>query len=118
MQGVRPDTHRKLLDDDLARSAIVYAAVTSISDGAAAPNAIVMPRVNTGPKASRFVLLASVCVVVAALYFAQAVLIPLALAMLLSFLLAPLVARLEKWRIKRVPAVLIVVIALFALITV
>src|SRR5205823_3621459 len=55
-----------------------------------------------------------VCVVVAALYFAQAVLIPLALAMLLSFLMAPLVARLERWRIRRVPAVLIVVIALFA----
>src|SRR5256885_13827278 len=67
-----------------------------------------MPRV-TGPKTSRFVLLASVCVVVAALYFAQAVLIPLALAMLLSFLMAPLVARLERWRIQRVPAGVIVV---------
>ena len=47
-----------------------------------------MPRSPTGPKSSRFLLLASVCVVVAALYFAQDVLIPLALAMLLEFLAA------------------------------
>src|SRR3989442_15566191 len=78
-----------------------------------------MPRsVNPGQKTSRFVLLASICVVVAALYFAQKVLIPLALAMLLSFLMAPLVARLEGWRIKRVPSVLIVVITLFGLVSV
>ena len=76
-----------------------------------------MPRnVSAAPKTSRSVLMASVCVVVAALYFAQDVLIPLALAMLLSFLLAPLVNRLERWKLGRVPSVLIVVIVLFALI--
>lgn len=74
-----------------------------------------MPRnVSAAPKTSRFVLLASICVVVSALYFAQEVLIPLALAMLLSFLLAPLVHRLEQWKLGRVPSVLIVVIVLFA----
>src|SRR5918992_4282951 len=60
-------------------------------------------------KGSRFVILASVCVVTAALYFAQEVLIPLALAVLITFLLAPLVTRLERWRLGRVPSVVIVV---------
>src|SRR3954463_10251334 len=59
---------------------------------------------------SKFVILASVCVVVAALYLAQEVLIPLALAVLIAFLLAPVVQRLEEIRIPRVPATLIVVL--------
>jgi predicted PurR-regulated permease PerM len=46
---------------------------------------------------------------VATLYFAREVLLPLALAILLSFLLAPLVKRLEKWGARRIPAVLVVV---------
>ena len=53
-------------------------------------------------KSSRFVVLASICIVVAALYFAQVVLIPLALAVLFCFLLAPLVTRLERWGLGRV----------------
>src|SRR3954470_15740859 len=62
-------------------------------------------------KGSRFIVLASVCVVVAALYFARDVLIPLALAVLICFLLAPLVRALERRGLKRIPAVIIVVIA-------
>ncbi len=61
-------------------------------------------------KGSKFIVLASVCVVVAALYFAREVLIPLALAVLITFLLTPAVRRLEKWRLGRVASVLIVVI--------
>jgi predicted PurR-regulated permease PerM len=73
-----------------------------------------MPRsAGTGtpsaPPFARFITLASVCVIIAALYFAQEVLIPLALAMLLSFLLTPLVQRLEGWRVPRVPSVIVVV---------
>src|SRR5688500_2040671 len=64
----------------------------------------------------RFVVLASVCIVVAALYFAQEVLSPLALAVVLCFLLAPLVTRLERWRIGRAPAVVIVVSAAAAVV--
>lgn len=71
---------------------------------------------NITPKGSRFVVLASMCIVVAALYFAQAVLIPLALAMLFCFLLAPVVVKLERWRVPRGPAVLLVVATVFALI--
>src|SRR4051812_6946947 len=67
-------------------------------------------------KSSRFVVLASVCVVVAALYFAREVLIPLALAILLTFLMAPLVSRLERLRLGRVPSVLIVVVVALALV--
>ncbi|MGV3533805.1 MAG: AI-2E family transporter [Chthoniobacteraceae bacterium] len=51
--------------------------------------------------------------VMALLYFAQDLLIPLALAALLTFLLAPLVSRLERW-LGRVLAVLVVVVMIFA----
>src|SRR3954470_14674554 len=61
-------------------------------------------------KGSRFVVLASVCVVVAALYFAREVLIPLALGVLLTFLLNPLVRRLEKLHLGRLASVLSVVL--------
>src|ERR1700678_3399424 len=54
-------------------------------------------------------------VVVAALYLARDILLPLALAILLSFLLAPLVKRLEKWGARRIPAVLVVVLLAFGL---
>jgi predicted PurR-regulated permease PerM len=48
-------------------------------------------------------------VAIATLYFAQAVLVPLALALFLSLILTPLVKRLEKLRLPRAPAVLLVV---------
>ncbi len=51
--------------------------------------------------------------VVAMLYFASAILIPLALAALLTFLLAPLVSRIERW-LGRVVAVLVIVTMIFA----
>src|SRR5689334_17363111 len=68
-----------------------------------------MPRSDNTPPYARFLMMASICVVVAALYFAQDVLIPLALAMLFSFLLTPLVKLLERWKLHRVPSVIIVV---------
>jgi predicted PurR-regulated permease PerM len=51
---------------------------------------------------------------VAALYFGREVLVPIALALLLSFVLAPLVRRLQSWRFPRVVAVSIVAIFAFA----
>ncbi len=65
-----------------------------------------MPRTTTPQKLNRTLVLASVCLVVVALYFARDVLAPLAMAVLLSFLLAPIVGRLER-RLPRVLAVLI-----------
>jgi predicted PurR-regulated permease PerM/methanogenic corrinoid protein MtbC1 len=66
-------------------------------------------------KTSRFVLVASVCLVVAALYFSQEFLVPLALSVLVSFLLAPVVRRLERWRFPPTIAVLTTVVLAFAL---
>ncbi len=55
---------------------------------------------------SRLLALATIIAVVTVLYFAREVLIPLAMAVLVSFLLAPIVSRLQRWGLKRVPAVL------------
>src|SRR4051795_4425991 len=67
-------------------------------------------------KSSRFITLAAICIVVGALYFAQDVLIPLALAVLFCFLLAPLVRRLERLRLGRTASVIIVVLAAAAVV--
>ena len=72
-----------------------------------------MARAVSPSKTSKFVLLASICVVVAALYFAQDVLIPLALSILLTFLLTPLVNGLERSGLPRVAAVGLTVIIAF-----
>ena len=72
---------------------------------------------TTDPKpASRFLVLGSVFVVVASLYLAQEVLIPIALAVLFSFLLAPLVRLLERVRLPRVAAVLLSVLLAFGVV--
>ena len=55
--------------------------------------------------AARFLSLAVIC---AALYFGQAVLVPLVLGALLTFLLSPLVTRLDRLRVPRVVGVLLV----------
>ncbi len=65
------------------------------------------------PGVSQLLMLAVFVVVVTGLYFAQAVMLPITLAVLLSFLLAPLVGLLRRIRLPRVPAVLLsVVVAL------
>ncbi len=56
---------------------------------------------------------ASGVLVVAVLYWAQAVLVPFALAILLTFVLTPPVSWLERW-VGRVPAVLVTVTLVFA----
>jgi predicted PurR-regulated permease PerM len=65
--------------------------------------------------ASRGWFLLGVVLTTASLYFARDVLIPFALAALLSFLLAPLVVRLQRLHLGRVPAVWCVVILAFTL---
>ncbi len=54
--------------------------------------------------------LVALVVVTAVLYFAREVLIPFALAILLAFLLAPAVRRLERWKLGRVLSTLVVVL--------
>jgi predicted PurR-regulated permease PerM len=75
-----------------------------------------MARNSAASKASLLPVFASVCIVVAALYFAQSVLIPLALAVLISFLLSPLVEWLRRIHVPRVPATLIVVVVAMSLV--
>ena len=55
-------------------------------------------------------------IVVAALYFGRDLLVPLALAVLLAFVLAPLVTLLQRARIGKVPAVLVAVALAFSVI--
>lgn len=52
----------------------------------------------------------------AILYWAQVVLMPIVLAMLVTFLLSPLVTRLHRWGLPRVPAVVLVVVVAAGLI--
>jgi predicted PurR-regulated permease PerM len=59
-------------------------------------------------------MLASIAVVVAALYLAKDLLVPLTLAVLLSFLLSPVCDWLERRRLSRIPAVLVTAILGFA----
>ena len=61
-----------------------------------------------------WVTFAGCVLVIAVLYWAQAVLVPIALAILLTFVLAPPVTWLERW-IGRVPAVLAVVTLVFTI---
>jgi predicted PurR-regulated permease PerM len=69
-----------------------------------------MTRAAPRPLVARaFYLLGSAALLVAALYWGQKILIPLAVAILLSFVLAPLVSRLERHGLRRLPAVLLVV---------
>ncbi len=60
-------------------------------------------------------LLVAIIAVVAALYFAKQILLPLALATLLSFLLTPLANRIERFHLPRIPATILVVLAAFAM---
>lgn len=73
---------------------------------------------NRANPSSRNTTLLSVVLVVAVLYFARDIFIPIALAVLISFLLAPLVMRLRRWGWWRVPSVLTVVILAFVVIAV
>ncbi|MBF0306397.1 MAG: AI-2E family transporter, partial [Alphaproteobacteria bacterium] len=71
--------------------------------------------VYSGPS-SPLVSLGAVVGVVALLHYGRDFFIPLALALLLSFALAPIVDFLRRWRVPRVPAVLVTVLAAFAIV--
>jgi predicted PurR-regulated permease PerM len=66
------------------------------------------------PRASSLSTVAIVVLAIGALYFGQDILVPFALAILLSFALGPLVTRLRRVGLPRVPAVLLVVTLAFA----
>jgi predicted PurR-regulated permease PerM len=70
---------------------------------------------NTSQVSRPWVTFAGCVLVVAVLYWAQAVVVPIALAVLLTFVLTPPVSWLERY-VGRVPAVLIAVTLVFMLI--
>jgi predicted PurR-regulated permease PerM len=69
------------------------------------------------PSSSRTNSFVAAILVIAVLYFGQEVLIPFALALLLTFLLAPAVQRLQQLHLPRLPAVLITGVLSFAVIS-
>lgn len=64
---------------------------------------------QSDPYSSHLFTLAAVTLGLASFYFAKEILLPVALAILLCFVLTPLVARLERLRFGRIPSVLAVV---------
>ena len=60
--------------------------------------------------------MAVAALIIAALYFGREIFVPVALAVLLSFVLAPFVIRLRSWRIPRTASVLVVVFIGFSII--
>src|SRR4051812_21502021 len=88
------------------------------------PNAIrVRPEPNDNPstpsnrhmkkRTSPLFILVAVVTAITALYVAKEILLPIALAILLTFLLTPFCDWLERWRVPRIVAVLLVVVSLF-----
>ena len=74
-----------------------------------------MARPDEIAKSSWMLTLASTAVVIAALYLAKRLLVPLTLAVLLSFLLIPVCDWLERRRLGRIPAVLVTAILGFTM---
>jgi predicted PurR-regulated permease PerM len=72
-------------------------------------------RSKKGSELSNLKPLITMTIAVAALYLGREVLIPFALALLLSFLLAPPVSWLEKLRLGRIPSVLLVLALAFSI---
>jgi predicted PurR-regulated permease PerM len=69
-----------------------------------------------GPGAlNSLIAIATFVVIISSLYWGQAVLIPVALAMLLTFVLSPVAACLERIALGRLPAVILVVVLTFSL---
>ena len=67
------------------------------------------PAATSSDKFATLVSILLIIVVVAVLYFMKEIFVTLALAMLFSFLLNPLVRRFERWHLPRIPAVLLAV---------
>jgi predicted PurR-regulated permease PerM len=70
----------------------------------------------TQPRGTTLINMGVAALIIAGLYFGRDILVPVALAVLLSFVLAPFVSRLQSFRLPRVAAVLTVVILGFAII--
>jgi predicted PurR-regulated permease PerM len=70
----------------------------------------------TQPRGATLINMGVAALIIAGLYFGREIFVPVALAVLLSFVLAPFVSRLQSFRLPRVAAVLAVVILGFGII--
>jgi predicted PurR-regulated permease PerM len=77
------------------------------------PRTVLRPPIMPGPRAGGTQTLVALAVIIGALYFGRDVLVPLALAGLLSFALAPVIAALRRRGIPRTPSVITVVMLAF-----
>ncbi|WP_146208827.1 AI-2E family transporter [Azospirillum sp. TSO22-1] len=68
---------------------------------------------SAAPSTTVITLIVAMAAVVLALYFGRAVLQPLALAILFSFALAPIIKRLQRWSVPKTPAVIAVTLLMF-----
>lgn len=85
-----------------------------MANGATSPPRARPARISpAAPRMSPLTLVALIVVAVAALYLGRDIFVPLALAILLSFALAPIVVRLRRWGLGRMPSVLAVVFLVF-----
>ena len=85
------------------------------ASGPRRPPAKVLPPESPGLRA--LASLVAVVVVICALYFGRAVMIPIILAILLSFLLAPFVDFLRRLRFGQVPSVIVAVVVALSVLT-
>ena len=70
-------------------------------------------RGNKGRSAEKLpslIALGNVVLIIASLYWAQTILIPIALSIMLTFLLSPVAGALERIGLKRLPSVLLIVV--------
>ena len=79
------------------------------------PSPATLPSLQPDPRMA-LPTFAATAAVVAILYFARAVLLPLAIAVLLTFALAPIVATLRRWGVPKLAAVIACVLAAFAVV--
>src|SRR4029077_17510037 len=70
----------------------------------------------TQPRGTVLANMAVAALIIAALYFGREIFVPVALAVLLSFVLAPFVRRLQSWRMPRTISALVVVFIGFSII--
>jgi len=68
------------------------------------------------PRGTALINMAVAGLIITALYFAREILVPVALAVLFSFVLAPFVIRLQSWRVPRTLSVLVAVFVGFSII--
>jgi predicted PurR-regulated permease PerM len=69
----------------------------------------------TGGRLPSLIAIATFILIIACLYFAQAVLIPVALSIMLTFLLSPVSGALERMGLRRIPSVIFIVVLTFSL---